>query len=104
VVATVSRTVSAAGAHDDDDPLGLGVAVVLDDPVLAPGVAGDLVHDVLHDRGRAGVERVDGLARLEVHVGVLRGPPHERVLGRQGAGPVLAHQGLGDQTGAPRRR
>jgi hypothetical protein len=84
------------GAHDDDDPLGLGVAVVLDDPVRAPGVAGDLVHDVLHDRGRAGVERVHGLARLEVHVGVLRRPPHERVLGRQGAGPVLAHEGLGD--------
>ncbi len=41
-----------AGAHDDDDALGIGRADVVEQVVLAAGDAGELVHRVLHD-GRA---------------------------------------------------
>ncbi len=85
----------ATRAHDDDDPLGLGVTRVLRDPVGPAGVGGHLVHDLLHQRGHAGVEGVDRLAGLEVHVGVLGGAAHERVLGVHCARTVFAHEVLG---------
>ena len=86
-----------ARAHDDDDPGGFGVPGVLDQPVGTPGALGEGVHGLLHDSAEAGVVRVHGLAGLEVDVGVLRGPADERVLGRQRAGAVLAHELLGHE-------
>ena len=57
---------------------------------------GHLVHHLLDDLRGARVEGIDALARLEVHVGVLRGTADEGSLGGQRPRPVLAHQVLGD--------
>ena len=65
------------------------------DGVRVPGPAGKLaeaVHRVLHDRRAGQVIRVDGLAGLEVDIGVLRGAADERAVGREGPGAVRAHQ------------
>ena len=73
------------------------MAAVVDEPVVAAGPLPELVHDLLHDAGRAGVEGVDGLARLEVDVRVLGGAADERPLGREGPLAVRADQLVGDQ-------
>ena len=86
-----------AGAHQHEHALGLRVAAVVDEPVAAAGPLPELVHHLLHDAGHAGVEGVDGLARLEVDVRVLGGAADERPLGRQGALAVRADQLVGDQ-------
>ena len=81
-----------ARAHHDQHALGLRVAAVLDELVAAPGPVAEPVHRALHDPGDSGIERVHGLARLEVDVGVLGSAADERPLGRERPGPVLAHQ------------
>ncbi len=79
-----------ARAHEDDDALGIRRADVIEQLVLAAGELRELVHRVLHD-GRAGqVERVHGLARLEVDVGVLRGAAEDGLVGRERARAVGA--------------
>ena len=87
----------AAGAHDDDDPLGGRVAVVLDDGVLPTGVPGQPVHRRLDDPRDAHVEGVDRLARLEVDVRVLGRAAHKGPLGAEGPGAVGADQLLRDE-------
>jgi hypothetical protein len=72
-------------AHDDDDALRVGGAVVVDQPVAPAGALGQLVHDLLDDPGQGQVVRVRGLASLEEHVGVLRGAAHDRGVGREAA-------------------
>jgi hypothetical protein len=67
-----------AGAHEHEHAFGVGVAAVLHQAVVAAGPLGELVHRVLHDLRCAGVERIDGLACLEVDVRVLGGPADER--------------------------
>ena len=56
---TVSCGRLGAGAHDDDDALGVGRADVIEQVVLAAGELGELVHRLLHDAGRGQVVRVE---------------------------------------------
>ena len=85
-----------AGAHDDDDALGIGRAEVVEEMVLTAGDAGELVHRVLHD-GRGGqVVGVAGFARLEVDVGILGGAADEGTVGGEAAGAVGEDQILVD--------
>ena len=70
---------------------------VLDEPVGAPGAPGEGVHRLLDDPGDPGVVRVDGLAALEVDVGVLCGAADERPLRRQRALAVFADEVVGDE-------
>ena len=81
-----------ARAHEHHHALGLGVADVIEEMVLAPHHRGELVHGLLHDRGEALVEGVGSLAGLEEDVGVLCGPADDGVVGRQGPGAVGADQ------------
>ena len=80
----------AAGAHEDDDALGIGCADVFEELVLASGEGGKAVHLVLHDGGQGEVVGVDGLAGLEVDVGILRGAAQHGTVGRERAQAVLA--------------
>ena len=78
-----------AGAHQHHDPLGLGVADVVDEAVAAAGaLARGGPSTLLHGAGDRVVERVGGLAGLEEHVGVLRGAAQHGRVGGQPAGAV----------------
>ncbi len=72
-----------AGTHDDDDPLGIGGADVVDQLVLAAGELGELVHLFLDDLDAGRVVLVDGFAPLEVDVRVLGGAAHDRTVGER---------------------
>src|SRR4029079_4247670 len=61
-----------AGTHHDDDALGVGGTVVIEEMIGAAGLGGEAVHDGLDDSGYGFVERRAGFARLEEYVGVLR--------------------------------
>ena len=81
-----------AGAHQDQHALGVGSAEVIEEPVLTAHDSRELVHHVLHDGGAGQVVGIDGLARLEVDIGVLGGAANEGMLGRERTGAVCAHQ------------
>ena len=81
-----------AGAHHDDDALGVGRADVIEQVILAAGERRELVHRVLHDGGGGEVVRIAGFARLEVDVGILRGAADDRTVGRERAGAVRGDQ------------
>ncbi len=66
--------------HDHHHALGVRGAGVLDDPQRPAGALGEGVHEVRHRLRHAGVERVDGLAGLEVGVRVLGGAADHRPL------------------------
>ena len=85
-----------AGAHHDDDALGIGRADVIEQVVLAAGDPGELVHRVLHDGGGGQVVGIAGFARLEVDVGILRGAADDGTVGRERARAVGEHQVLVD--------
>ena len=73
----------SAGAHDDDDALGIGRAVVVEEVIGAAGLDGKAVHDRLHDAGNGRMEGRAGFARLEEDVGILRGAADEGAIGRE---------------------
>jgi hypothetical protein len=74
-----------AGAHADDDALGLRVAVVVDERIPASGEIGELVHARGDDAGEGVDEGVNRFAALEVDVGILRGAVDLGAVGREGA-------------------
>ena len=75
-------------SHQDDDPLGIRRAHVVEEVIGTPHEAREFIHLFLDD-GRAGfIERVHGLTRLEENVGVLGGAADEGVIRRQGAFPM----------------
>ena len=86
-----------ARSHHDQHALGFGVAAVVDQRVVTARPLAETVHRALHDLGHARIERVDGLARLEVDVGVLRGTANERPLRRQRSRAMRADQLVRDQ-------
>ena len=69
----------AAGAHGDDDVLGIGSAHVVEGLVLAPGELAHLLHVLDDDLGHGVVVGVGALASLEVDVRVLGGAAQIRV-------------------------
>ena len=81
-----------ARTHDDDDVFGIGRADVFKQSILAADDRRKLVHRVLHN-GRAGqVVGVDCFASLEIHVRILRRAAQHRMVRRQGALTMRAHQ------------
>ena len=86
-----------AGSHGDDDALGVGGTVILDEAVVAPGPLGQRIHRLLHRGGHPRVKRVGRLARLEIDVWVLRRAADERPLRREGPAPVRADELGGDE-------
>lgn len=74
-------------AHGDDNAVGLGMAVVVEEPVFAAGYARDLVHIFLDDGGNGVIVAVRGLAVLEEHVGILG---HAAVYGSVGVESAVA--------------
>jgi len=76
---------SSAGAHDDDDALGVGCAGVVEEVIGAAGELGEAVHRVLHDGGAGEVEGVTGFAGLEEDVGVLGGATKDGMVGAESA-------------------
>ena len=66
-----------------DDPVSFGMPGVAEQVVAAPGQAGEIVHCLLDNSRKRLVERIDGLARLEKGVRVVRRTSHHRVLRRK---------------------
>ncbi len=81
-----------ARAHDDNDVLGIRRAFVLEEPVFTANKLCELVHRVLHDRGTGQVVGIDRFAALEINVRVLCRAAQHRMIGRERALPVSAHQ------------
>ena len=106
----------AGTAHGNDDLLGIGGANVLEELVAAADLLADLVHPLLDDAGDGVVVLVDGLAALEVDVGILGADLDGMGLGAHGAlaelldithveqfahGVVVDHLDLLDLVGGP---
>ena len=81
-----------AGAHDDDDPLGIFGADIVDQLVLAAGELAEFVHFFLDDLDAGLVELVDGFTALEVDVRVLGGAAHDGTVGGEAAQAVGVDQ------------
>ena len=90
LVEILDRLVGGLGAraHDHDDALRVGRADVVEEVVLPADELRELVQRLLDDARAGVVELVDRLAPLEIHVGVLGGSAHHRVVRRQRALPV----------------
>ena len=78
-----------AGAHDDDDALGVGGAVVVEQVIGAAGLRGKAIHDRLHNARNRRMEGSAGFARLEEDVGILRGAANEGAVGAERVLPEL---------------
>ena len=76
----------ADGAHRDDDALGVGRAIVVEELIVAAGEGVDLRHLRLDDAGERIVDRVAGLAVLEEGVVILAGVADGGMLRVQRAG------------------
>ncbi len=85
-----------ARSHDDNDTLGIGRTIVLEDLVLSSDDLGKAVHGLLDDCGEGVVKRVHRLAGLEEDVGVLGGAAHHGMFGRQRASAVRVDQFIVD--------
>jgi hypothetical protein len=83
--------------HEQQDPLRVRGADILEGPVVAAGEGGEAVHDPLDDGRQGLIVGVDGLASLEVNVGVLGGAAQDRMIRVQGPLPVGPHQVVVDQ-------
>ena len=69
------------GAHDNDDPLGIGRADVLEQVVAAAGHGRELVHFGGDDVRALIVPGITGLAGLEEYVGILGRAANHRMVG-----------------------
>ena len=78
-----------AGAHHDDDALGIGSANVIEQVILASDELGELVHRCLHFGRSDVVVGIGALANLEEDVGILRRAAQHRMIGRERALAVL---------------
>ena len=81
----------SAGAHDDHDLGGVGIAVVVEQVVGTAGQLGDLLHFLLDDGGNSIVILVRRFAVLEVDVAVLRSALLMGMLGVHRAGAELGN-------------
>ncbi len=92
------------GAHDDDDPLGIFGAGIVDQLVFAAGELAEFVHLFLDDLDAGLVELVDGFAALEVDVRVLGGAAHDGTVGGEAAQTVGVDQFVAHHVRACRQR
>ncbi len=87
----------AGGTHHDDDPVGVGRAVVGERRVVAAGLRREACHRGAH-RGRYRIEeRLAGFASLEEHVGVLGAAAQLRPVGGQRAAAVCGDRVVVDE-------
>ena len=70
-------------AHCNDNVLGVGCAVVVEEPVIPAGQGVDFCHVVLDDAGHGVIVGVHGLTALESSVGVLDSGAHDGALAVQ---------------------
>ena len=82
----------ADGAHGDDDPVGVGSAIVVEQLIVGAQLGVDLAHVLLHDAGDGVVVGVAGLAVLEEDIAVLVGAAHDGVVGVQAVVPESLHR------------
>src|SRR5208337_5012627 len=83
---------ASAGAHQNDEAVGIGGAVVIEEAVVAAGTFAEAVHHLLHNGGAGAVKGIAGFAGLEENVGILRGAAKHGAIGRQRAFAVLANK------------
>ena len=76
----------AEGAHGDDDAVGIGCAVVVEQLVVGAQLGVDLVHVLFDDGRQVVVHAIACLAVLEEDVAVFVGTAHCGMLGVQGVG------------------
>ena len=88
---------TAAGSHQHQHPFGGGVALVVEQGVMAPRERSKAVHGLLHQQRCGVVEAVGCLAGLKANIRVLAGAADLRVIGREPAGPVGSDQLSGHQ-------
>ncbi len=81
-----------SGTHDNSDMLGLGMAEIIEQAILASDDRGKLVHVALYYRRCLKVISVNRLPGLEEYVRVLRCPLDSRAVRREGVLPVLNNQ------------
>ena len=79
-------------AHEDQNPVGVRGAFILEQSILPAGPRGEALHGAFDDLGHALMVRIDRLARLEERVRVLRRAADERMLRVQPARAMSAHQ------------
>ncbi len=84
----------AARAHNDDHTVGVRRADVVEQVILPPDDLGKLVHRFLDNARRGEIERIHCLARLKVHVGVLRGAANAGTIRRERASAMRLHQAV----------
>ena len=75
----------ADGAHRNDDAVGIGSAVVVEELVVGAELGIDLRHVLLNDLGQGVVVLVGSFAVLEEDIAVLVGAAHRRMLGVESA-------------------
>ena len=80
-------------AHGHDDLLGIGVAVVIEEVVVAADHGVDLVHVFLHHTGEGIIELVGDLTLLEEDIGVLGAAAQHGTVGGKPAIPEGIHRG-----------
>ena len=80
-------------AHGDDDLLGIGIAVVIEEVIIAADHGVDLIHVVLHHAGEGIVELIGDLALLEEDIGVLGTAAQHGAIGGKPAVPEGIHRG-----------
>ena len=83
-------------ADDHNDVARVGRTMVVEQAVRPTGSRGQLVHRLLHDPRRRQVERVDRLAGLKEHIGILRRPAQHRAIGAQAPRAMFLDQRLVD--------
>ena len=89
----------ADGAHRDDDAVGVGRAVVVEQLIVGAELGVDLIHVGLNDLGQRVIILVAGFTMLEEGIAVLVGAAHMGMLGIEGVltegldGVHVAHLG-----------
>ena len=73
----------ADGAHGDDDAVGIGRAIVVEELIVGAELFVDLAHVLLNDCGQVVIELVAGLTVLEEDIAVFVRAAHGRMLGVQ---------------------
>ena len=86
-------------AHEDDDAVGFGISVVVEEAVLTTGELGDFGHVFFHHFRHRLVEGVGGFAVGKESFGVFGHTTSHRMFGTEGAGAEFAerfliHEGL----------
>ncbi len=79
-------------AHQHDHAIRIRRAEVIEEPVTTAGECREPVHRRLQGRRKGSVEPVHGLARLKVHVGILRDAANGRMIRVERSSTMSEHQ------------